>query len=132
MDGTVLRGKVAAFRVLPHVSRYKPIDLPENIQELIDISKERLDELIEEGEDGSRDGTDYAFPNLPSLRGNFETYEDDEVPDVASEAEGEEEPASEEPRKSKRTIRPTEKVVAQANLWISSDRGMDIQRQRHG
>ena len=47
MDGTVLREKVRAFRVLPHYLRYEPIKLPDNVTEVIDLNKKELEELVE-------------------------------------------------------------------------------------
>ena len=47
MDGTVLKEKVGAFRVLPHMECYKPIELLENIHYLIDLMAEQLKNLVE-------------------------------------------------------------------------------------
>ena len=48
MDGTVLRKKVGAFRVVPHFERYSPIELPANIHDLIDLSAEQLTSMIDD------------------------------------------------------------------------------------
>ena len=97
MDGMVLREKVAAFRVLPHVARYKPIKLPENITELIDISKERLDELVNDIDEKDLEenlNEDFAFRGMPSFNpsyGNFVELADNDVPTWdASDSESEE------------------------------------------
>ncbi|KAJ3803753.1 hypothetical protein F5876DRAFT_17339, partial [Lentinula aff. lateritia] len=47
MDGTVLKEKVGAFRVLPHFTRDEPIELPNNIHDLIDLNAEQLDLMVE-------------------------------------------------------------------------------------
>ncbi|ESK81533.1 hypothetical protein Moror_15658, partial [Moniliophthora roreri MCA 2997] len=47
MNGAVKKKKVAAFRVLPYHARYEPIELPENIHDLIDLSKEQLEKMLE-------------------------------------------------------------------------------------
>ena len=48
MDGTVLREKVGAFRVVPHFERYAPIELPANIHDLIDLSAEQLTSMVDD------------------------------------------------------------------------------------
>jgi hypothetical protein len=69
MDGTVLREKVAAFRVLPHVARYEPIDLPEDITKLIDINTEQLESMVNDDEESYGGlGPDYPFDAIPNLR----------------------------------------------------------------
>jgi hypothetical protein len=70
MDGMVLKEKVAAFRVLPHVARYEPIELPENIHDLIDLSPDQLHKMVEEDnvEEGWAPGRDYVFDAIPNLR----------------------------------------------------------------
>ena len=80
MDGTLMRGKYGAFRVLPHVTRYQPIELPENIDRLIHMSKDKLDQLVEE-EDEVDYGPDkdYIFERVPNLRINEEQVDFAEV-----------------------------------------------------
>lgn len=89
MDGTVLRRKVGAFRCLPHIARYEPIELPENIHELIDLSAEELERMVNDGQDPSEYGgigRHLVFDAIPNLRisevddelGNFEEDSDDE------------------------------------------------------
>ena len=50
LNGAMFRGKLAQFRVIPYDAR-KALELIEDIEELIDLSKDRLDELAEEDED---------------------------------------------------------------------------------
>ena len=50
MDGTVLKEKVGAFRALPHISHYEPIKLLEDIHELIDLSAEQLEVMVNDEE----------------------------------------------------------------------------------
>ena len=69
MDGTVLKEKVGAFRVLPHFARYKPIVLPQNIHDLIDLSSEQLEKMVEDlDSDKLEKGKDYIFDSIPNLR----------------------------------------------------------------
>lgn len=71
MDGTVLRRKVGAFRCLPHIARYEPIELPENIHELIDLSAEELERMVNDGQDASQYGgigRHLVFDAIPNLR----------------------------------------------------------------
>ena len=70
MDGMVLKGKVGAFRVIPHVDRYEPIELPENIHDLIDLNAEELRELAdwEEKEEDWYLGEDFIFNAIPNLQ----------------------------------------------------------------
>ncbi|KAF8828366.1 hypothetical protein HHX47_DHR4000660 [Lentinula edodes] len=69
MDGTVLKEKVGAFRVLPHFTRNEPIELPNNIHELIDLTAEQLDLMVEdEDEDWMSPENDYIFDAIPHLR----------------------------------------------------------------
>ncbi|EEB89140.1 hypothetical protein MPER_12800, partial [Moniliophthora perniciosa FA553] len=48
MDGTVLKEKVAAFRVVPHKLRYGPVILPEDLLRALDVGAEELDDLEEQ------------------------------------------------------------------------------------
>ena len=68
MDGTVLKEKVAAFRVIPHKLRYEPVILPEAIHKVLDATKEQLDDLEQaideetvESDEETYNGPDYAF-----------------------------------------------------------------------
>ena len=45
MDGSVFDKKVAAFRVIPYFARRK-IKLPDDLEEFMDVSRDRLDDLI--------------------------------------------------------------------------------------
>ena len=67
MDGSVLKEKVAAFRVLPHAARYEPIQLPENIHDLIDLDSEQLEAMIEEDNENPKNA-DFIFDAIPNLR----------------------------------------------------------------
>ncbi|ESK82079.1 hypothetical protein Moror_13397 [Moniliophthora roreri MCA 2997] len=68
MNGAVKKEKVAAFRVLPHHARYEPIELPENIHDLIDLSKEQLEKMLETKHASQYDGEDFAFTKVPKMR----------------------------------------------------------------
>ena len=87
MDGTVLKEKVAAFRVIPHTARYAPIELPKNIHDLIDLTPQQLDALIEDKDDEEHVwDEDYAFHRIPNLNigeGDFdaESEDDEDVED---------------------------------------------------
>jgi hypothetical protein len=68
MDGSVLKEKVAAFRVLPHISRYEPVELPENITDLIDMTREQLEAMADDDGPSDTKGRDYIFDDIPNLR----------------------------------------------------------------
>lgn len=89
MDVTVLRRKVGAFRCLPHFARYEPIELPENIHDLIDISTEELEQMIDdEPEEYGTPGTHYVFDAIPNLRlPGTEQDSDDEEDDTDIEVD---------------------------------------------
>ncbi|KIK54697.1 hypothetical protein GYMLUDRAFT_76875 [Collybiopsis luxurians FD-317 M1] len=60
----VYKEKVAAWQLLPHYKRYEPIELPENIHELIDLSPEQLEHMVNNEELDS----DLAFDSMPALQ----------------------------------------------------------------
>ena len=88
MDGTVLKEKVAAFHVIPHVSRYEPIELPENIHKLIDLTPEQLDALVEDKDDEENIwNDDYIFDKIPNI--NLDGAEHDSDSENESDHEDE-------------------------------------------
>jgi hypothetical protein len=90
MDGTLLRGKYGAFRILPHVARYH-IDLPTEIKDLIQLSKDELEAMANEDEPTEYElGVDYIFDRAQNLRlnGNASaTAESDNEIELPSESE---------------------------------------------
>jgi intein/homing endonuclease len=68
MDGSVLCEKVAAFHVIPHHSHYEPIELPEDIHELIDLNKQELEALVEDETKPQELDYDLIFDAIPNLR----------------------------------------------------------------
>jgi hypothetical protein len=63
LDGSVFQSKIAQFRVVPYEARHS-ILLPENIHDLIDLSKESLDKLVDDGAALEYTGRDFQFENV--------------------------------------------------------------------
>ena len=64
LDGAVLHQKVGAFRVIPYYARRK-IDLPNNIHDLIDVSKHTLERIEKASEiDGGLPDRDFTFEGV--------------------------------------------------------------------
>ncbi|EDQ98953.1 uncharacterized protein LACBIDRAFT_318470 [Laccaria bicolor S238N-H82] len=63
MDGAVFQNKVGAFRIIPYFARTK-IMLPNDNYEIIDLNKESLDKLDEEGLEDHVDSNDYYFEGV--------------------------------------------------------------------
>jgi hypothetical protein len=64
LDGSVFHQKVAKFRVIPYFARTK-IDLPENLEELMGISKSTLRRIAETDEDEEDIfNRDYSFDGI--------------------------------------------------------------------
>ncbi|KAF8184622.1 hypothetical protein K438DRAFT_1598160 [Mycena galopus ATCC 62051] len=63
LDGSVFQSKIAQFRVVPYEARHH-ISLPENIHDLIDLSKESLDKLVDDGATLEYKGKDFQFENV--------------------------------------------------------------------
>ena len=57
------QNKVGAFRIIPYFARRK-IHLEEEIGHLIDLNKEGLDKLDDEGLEDRTDPNDYAFEGI--------------------------------------------------------------------
>jgi hypothetical protein len=55
MDGLIMQDKIAAFRVIPYFTR-RHIDLPNNLQEILDQSKEAIDDLVRRVEKDAKEG----------------------------------------------------------------------------
>jgi hypothetical protein len=63
LDGSVFQSKIAQFRVIPYEARHS-IPLPDSIHDLIDLSKESLDELVNEGVALEYKGKDFQFEHV--------------------------------------------------------------------
>jgi len=63
LDGSVWQNKVGTFRIIPYFTRRK-IHLEEEIGRLIDLNKEGLDRLDDEGLEDRADSNDYAFEGI--------------------------------------------------------------------
>lgn len=84
LDGSVWQSKVAAFRVIPYFKRTH-IELPENLQELIDVSDRTLKALADSalsGDDGLYKDRDYTFDNVI-----LKDPDEDTAPDVEDSVE---------------------------------------------
>ena len=63
MNGSVAQNKVGAFWIIPYFAKTE-ITLPDNIFEIIDLNKESLDKLDEEGLEDHVDSNDYYFEGV--------------------------------------------------------------------
>ncbi|KAF9456242.1 hypothetical protein BDZ94DRAFT_1178137 [Collybia nuda] len=66
MDGSVWQNKVAAFRLVPYYARTS-VTLPDNLQELIDISARTLNSLADSNNTGEMElykGRDWNFDGI--------------------------------------------------------------------
>ena len=86
LDGLVWQNKVGAFRIILYFTRRK-IHLDEEIYHLIDLNKEGLDKLDDEGLEDCIDSDDYAFEgiNLDETSLDEEGYSSDVDDDGLSE-----------------------------------------------
>jgi hypothetical protein len=79
MDGAVFHQKVAAFRVVPYFAR-RTIELPTNVHELIDVSKETLQKIEESVEiDVELPEKDYTFEDVRLRTEDAEFSEDESL-----------------------------------------------------
>ena len=62
LDGAVSQHKVGAFRVIPYFARTH-IDVPENVYDWIDVSKDAL-RRVEEGADDDEREKDFNFEGI--------------------------------------------------------------------
>lgn len=113
MNGAVLQGKVGRFRVSPFHQRHE-ITLGKKIEELIDVSKERLDEMENEESDDEEDytGKDFQFNKIRLNPPKGEEEEDSSEEETDDPMEEDEEamghwndPEPEGPRRSRREKR---------------------------
>jgi hypothetical protein len=65
MDGSVFHRKIGAFSVIPYFARLK-IDLPENIVDILDVSREGI-ERIEAAPNDDEDLPDLGFDGIDGL-----------------------------------------------------------------
>jgi hypothetical protein len=86
LDGSVFHQKVAAFRVIPYFARRK-IDLPDNLEDLIKISKTTLKQ-IEELDENEEEifNKDFIFDGV-NLTGKPETPEIERANDDSEQSE---------------------------------------------
>jgi hypothetical protein len=86
LDGSVFHQKVAAFRVIPYFARRK-IDLPDNLEDLIKISKTTLKQ-IEELDENEEEifNKDFIFDGV-NLTGKPETPEIERASDDSEQSE---------------------------------------------
>uniref|UniRef100_A0A0W0FUE2 Uncharacterized protein n=1 Tax=Moniliophthora roreri TaxID=221103 RepID=A0A0W0FUE2_MONRR len=50
------------------MARYEPISLPENIYDLMDMSREQIEKMVEDKERKQYVGEDFMFPNIPEMK----------------------------------------------------------------
>jgi hypothetical protein len=83
MNGAMFQDKIAAFRVIPYEARHS-IPIPQNIHKLIDISKETLDDLVNDkarkAKSKTYKGKDLQFSKV-RLRVTPEEFEESESSD---------------------------------------------------
>ncbi|EEB88801.1 hypothetical protein MPER_13182 [Moniliophthora perniciosa FA553] len=109
MNGAVKKEKVAAFRVLPHHARYEPITLPDNIHELIDLTKEQLEKMLQDDSEEQYNGEDYAFTKVPKMKRPPPGKEEVEEVAESKSSESEEESDSEDEDVPRRRTRAQKK-----------------------
>ena len=86
LNGAVYPGKVGAFRVIPYFAR-KSIHLKHKIEELIDLSKAELDELVAQKEEKDKSyGRDLQFDRV-NLNPNWENEDPADLSDELIEDE---------------------------------------------
>lgn len=110
LNGAMLSGKIAQFRVIPYESR-KKITLSDKIEKLIDLSPEKLEALARAKEDAEYKGKDLQFHKVSKLNPDWAVIDPELLP---TEYEDPEEPPEEDlgparvydaenPRRSSRT-----------------------------